>query len=245
MSRWQDLGYLLETAGGRTVPVEVGSHYLASGWGQRLMLLSDFILQHVSTPAALPRADNAGNLAQAESPSAAGLEIRSISVLRFASSCWHSPSKLFELWQRIWLCTLSGQVEAAGPRQEGSGGDCQASQPAQRNPGAADGALADAVNSRQPDLQPHSRPRFRDGNGLERDVTSEPLSPRPAEVSATEPQQQQQQQQQQCISTGRGLGVKLTLNPKFLSLSPELLPAVQANEWRTWRSTRSSIRSRS
>ena len=87
MSRWQDLGYLMETAGGRTVPVEMGSHYLASGWGQQLMLLSDFILQHLSTPtAAFPRAENAGSLAQARESPAADLESRSSPFLRFFSS---------------------------------------------------------------------------------------------------------------------------------------------------------------
>eukprot|EP00884_Botryococcus_braunii_P020764 jgi/Botrbrau1/7371/Bobra.0316s0015.3 len=49
MERWQDLGYLVRVAGPRTVPIEVGSHYLAEGWGQQLMPLSDFISQHVAT----------------------------------------------------------------------------------------------------------------------------------------------------------------------------------------------------
>ena len=35
--------YLARVAGNRTVPVEVGEHYLQEGWGQKLMLLSDFI----------------------------------------------------------------------------------------------------------------------------------------------------------------------------------------------------------
>ena len=47
MERWQSLEYLTARAGLRTVPVEVGSHYLAEGWGQRLMPLSDFIQRHV------------------------------------------------------------------------------------------------------------------------------------------------------------------------------------------------------
>jgi len=34
---------LSQVAGRRTVPVEVGSHYLAEGWGTRLMTLQDFI----------------------------------------------------------------------------------------------------------------------------------------------------------------------------------------------------------
>ena len=35
-------------AGPRTVPVEVGRHYMAEGWGQRLMTLSDFIKLHIA-----------------------------------------------------------------------------------------------------------------------------------------------------------------------------------------------------
>jgi hypothetical protein len=33
----------VQVAGRRTVPVEVGSHYLAEGWGTQLMTLGDFI----------------------------------------------------------------------------------------------------------------------------------------------------------------------------------------------------------
>jgi lysine-specific demethylase 8 len=47
LSRWQRPGYLLGVAGQRTVPVEVGSHYLEEGWGQQLMPLSDFLGRHV------------------------------------------------------------------------------------------------------------------------------------------------------------------------------------------------------
>ena len=53
LSRWQDLAYLTRVAGPRTVPVEMGRHYLAQGWGQRLMLFSDFVKLHVQTEAAL------------------------------------------------------------------------------------------------------------------------------------------------------------------------------------------------
>ena len=47
MERWRRPSYLHGVAGPRTVPVEVGRHYLADGWGQRLMPLSDFIDRHV------------------------------------------------------------------------------------------------------------------------------------------------------------------------------------------------------
>ncbi|GLC35226.1 hypothetical protein PLESTB_000587900 [Pleodorina starrii] len=44
---WSDLSYLERAAGGRTVPVEVGDHYLAEGWGQQLMTMRDFLRRHV------------------------------------------------------------------------------------------------------------------------------------------------------------------------------------------------------
>eukprot|EP00741_Cyanophora_paradoxa_P012322 tig00000169_g11907.t1 len=47
---WADLAYLKRRAGLRTVPVELGSHYLADGWGQKLMTLSEFIDRHVLAP---------------------------------------------------------------------------------------------------------------------------------------------------------------------------------------------------
>ncbi len=43
MTRWKDMDYLLEVAGDRTVPVEVGENYLTEGWGQQLMLVSDLL----------------------------------------------------------------------------------------------------------------------------------------------------------------------------------------------------------
>lgn len=33
----------LQVAGRRTVPVEVGSHYLAEGWGSQLMTVDEFM----------------------------------------------------------------------------------------------------------------------------------------------------------------------------------------------------------
>ena len=57
LSKWQDLAYLARVAGPRTVPVEVGKHYLAEGWGQHLMLFSDFVKLHVQHEAAQADAD--------------------------------------------------------------------------------------------------------------------------------------------------------------------------------------------
>ena len=54
LTKWQDLRYLSRVAGPRTVPVELGKHYLADGWGQQLMLFSDFVKLHVQEEAAQP-----------------------------------------------------------------------------------------------------------------------------------------------------------------------------------------------
>lgn len=50
LTRWKDPQYLSMKAGSRTIPVEVGEHYLQEGWGQKLMLLSDFIANHLAAP---------------------------------------------------------------------------------------------------------------------------------------------------------------------------------------------------
>ena len=50
-TRWRDLAYLEAAAGTRTVPVELGDHYLAQNWRQQLMPISQFIEEHMA-PAA-------------------------------------------------------------------------------------------------------------------------------------------------------------------------------------------------
>ena len=45
--RWRDPAYLLRLAGARTVPVEVGEHYLAPSWRQELMPLARFLEAHL------------------------------------------------------------------------------------------------------------------------------------------------------------------------------------------------------
>lgn len=50
MQQWGDMGYLKRIAGHRLVPVEVGSNYLAAGWGQRLMPLGEYLDEHVLRP---------------------------------------------------------------------------------------------------------------------------------------------------------------------------------------------------
>ncbi|EEZ99556.1 Lysine-specific demethylase 8-like Protein [Tribolium castaneum] len=46
LSKWPDITYLLKTAGDRTVPVEIGSHYADENWGQKLMTLKEFITNY-------------------------------------------------------------------------------------------------------------------------------------------------------------------------------------------------------
>jgi len=43
LNRWPNTQYLLSVAGLRTIPVEIGKHYLASEWRQKLMLFSEFL----------------------------------------------------------------------------------------------------------------------------------------------------------------------------------------------------------
>ncbi|XP_072399897.1 lysine-specific demethylase 8 isoform X1 [Diabrotica undecimpunctata] len=57
--KWTDLNYLLEIAGDRTVPIEVGSQYTHENWSQKLMTLKDFVTKHY-----LSEDGNIGYLAQ-------------------------------------------------------------------------------------------------------------------------------------------------------------------------------------
>ncbi|XP_059609099.1 bifunctional peptidase and arginyl-hydroxylase JMJD5 isoform X2 [Phlebotomus argentipes] len=41
--KWTDLGYFIRHFGHRTVPIEIGSKYTESNWGQKLVPLKDFI----------------------------------------------------------------------------------------------------------------------------------------------------------------------------------------------------------
>ncbi|GMH45962.1 hypothetical protein BSKO_13926 [Bryopsis sp. KO-2023] len=47
--KWRNPGYFKELHGFRTVPIEVGRHYLAPGWKQELVTFSDFIDSHIAT----------------------------------------------------------------------------------------------------------------------------------------------------------------------------------------------------
>jgi hypothetical protein len=41
--RWKDVSYLRSISGYRTVPVEIGQHYIHTDWSQQLMTLNEFI----------------------------------------------------------------------------------------------------------------------------------------------------------------------------------------------------------
>ncbi|XP_049949234.1 bifunctional peptidase and arginyl-hydroxylase JMJD5 isoform X1 [Schistocerca serialis cubense] len=50
MERWTDFTYLQAKAGARTVPVELGPHYLHPDWSQKLMTVGTFIKDYVRNP---------------------------------------------------------------------------------------------------------------------------------------------------------------------------------------------------
>ena len=54
LDRWQHPEYLLAVAGQRTVPIELGKHYLEEGWGQSLVSLGDFMARHIMPAGATP-----------------------------------------------------------------------------------------------------------------------------------------------------------------------------------------------
>lgn len=47
MRRWCDTDYLLESAGERTVPIEIGSSYTQADWSQELQRFGDFLRRHL------------------------------------------------------------------------------------------------------------------------------------------------------------------------------------------------------
>lgn len=46
-SHWKDLSYLVDIAGDRTVPIELGSSYLSSDASEKLMTLQEFIVSFI------------------------------------------------------------------------------------------------------------------------------------------------------------------------------------------------------
>ncbi|KAH8380032.1 hypothetical protein KR009_008565 [Drosophila setifemur] len=43
LEKWLDLNYLLQVAGNRTVPIEIGSNYASEEWSQQLVKIRDFL----------------------------------------------------------------------------------------------------------------------------------------------------------------------------------------------------------
>ncbi|XP_017127682.1 bifunctional peptidase and arginyl-hydroxylase JMJD5 [Drosophila elegans] len=43
LTKWLDLNYLLQVAGNRTVPIEIGSNYASEEWSQQLVKIRDFL----------------------------------------------------------------------------------------------------------------------------------------------------------------------------------------------------------
>lgn len=56
---WQNMEYLKSVAGNRTVPIELGGHYLQDDWSQQLMTVKDFIEKFIESPS-----ERSGYLAQ-------------------------------------------------------------------------------------------------------------------------------------------------------------------------------------
>lgn len=46
LQKWTDVNYLLRIAANRTVPIEIGLHYVDKNWSQKLMTFRDFIRKH-------------------------------------------------------------------------------------------------------------------------------------------------------------------------------------------------------
>eukprot|EP00879_Flechtneria_rotunda_P012352 GHRR01012899.1.p1 GENE.GHRR01012899.1~~GHRR01012899.1.p1 ORF type:complete len:596 (+),score=223.77 GHRR01012899.1:674-2461(+) len=83
--KWQDLAYLSKVAGRRTVPIEVGQHYLQEGWGTTLMTLDEFIRQH------LAESSTSGHLAAAPANAVAGPNTAASSTIVQAGSVAAKP----------------------------------------------------------------------------------------------------------------------------------------------------------
>lgn len=58
-TKWLNINYLLEVAGNRTVPIEIGSHYVDENWTQKFMSLKEYIQNYY-----LEKSESVGYLAQ-------------------------------------------------------------------------------------------------------------------------------------------------------------------------------------
>ncbi|KAI8978383.1 hypothetical protein BDB01DRAFT_799641 [Pilobolus umbonatus] len=51
---WKSMDYLFSVAGDRVVPVEIGSQYTDSNWGQKMMRFSDFVNDYIVSDVRIP-----------------------------------------------------------------------------------------------------------------------------------------------------------------------------------------------
>ncbi|XP_058836065.1 bifunctional peptidase and arginyl-hydroxylase JMJD5-like isoform X1 [Topomyia yanbarensis] len=63
MQRWHDPNYLIELAGERTVPVEIGSQYSNEDWSQGLVKFKDFLFDNLGPPSSGDKPQNSGKRA--------------------------------------------------------------------------------------------------------------------------------------------------------------------------------------
>lgn len=113
LTRWQDLAYLARVAGPRTVPVELGRHYLAQGWGQHLMLFSDFVKLHVQTEAAQADAQT-----DAMKPTHAGQNLMKADRLEHDSVAFPDAAKAVEVLHEQFVS--ASQVSSSRQQSPGS-----------------------------------------------------------------------------------------------------------------------------
>lgn len=64
LTKWSNPNYLIQMAGERTVPIEIGSHYTNEDWSQDLVKFKDFIRRHFMDDVVLSEANRVEYLAQ-------------------------------------------------------------------------------------------------------------------------------------------------------------------------------------
>jgi hypothetical protein len=60
--RWKDVSYLRSISGYRTVPVEIGQHYIHTDWSQQLMTLNEFIDIYITAEKPPSNHEDAGKI---------------------------------------------------------------------------------------------------------------------------------------------------------------------------------------
>lgn len=110
LMRWSTFDYLLEKAGYRLVPVEIGKHYMAEAWTQKVCTLASFVENDISSVgSAKKREHRKGYLAQDEffhrvpelfedikvpEPCREGFEKKAVAV-----NLWLGPAGKTSSWQ--------------------------------------------------------------------------------------------------------------------------------------------------